>query len=172
MSDLRTFRRQLCGTLPGAVLLLIFALLGLSGSVTSQTQGTNMRTAQKDTFVSKHATGPFDVKTTPQSAEDKSETPLGLDGTGVGEMLTAGSPVKGSGAYVAIERVSGTLQGRTGTFVLQHTGTMNHGVPQLSITIVPDSGTGELTGISGKLNITISEGKHTYDLEYSLPAAQ
>ncbi len=85
-------------------------------------------------------------------------------------MLTAGTEVKGSGAYVAIENVTGTLKGHTGSFVLQHSGTMTQGAPQLTITVVPDSGTGQLTGISGKMTITIApDGKHSYDFEYTLP---
>ena len=127
-----------------------------------------------------HAVGPFDVKVTPQ--DDKSDDPLigrmaldkqyhgDLDGTGKGQMLTAGTSVKGSGAYVAIEKFTGTLKGHSGTFVLQHLGTMTQNVPQLSVSIVPDSGTGELKGIAGKMTINIAPGgKHSYDLEYSLP---
>ena len=91
-----------------------------------------------------------------------------LEGAGKGEMLSAGTVVKGSAGYVAIERVTGKLQGRSGSFVLQHTGTMTRGVPQLSVTVVPDSGTGELTGIAGKLNIIIADGKHSFDFEYTL----
>ena len=129
-----------------------------------------------------HASGPFDVKTNP--IDDKSPDPLlgrfsldkqyhgDLDGTGAGQMLTAGTAVKGSGAYVAIEKVSGSLKGRTGTFVLQHTGSMTGGNFQLNIAIVPDSGTGQLVGIAGKMTITIAAGgKHSYDLEYTLPKA-
>jgi len=127
-----------------------------------------------------HATGPFDVRVTPQ--DDKSDDPLlgrmaldkqyhgDLEGTGKGQMLTAGTSVKGSGAYVAIEKFTGTLKGRSGTFVLHHLGTMTQNVPQLSVSIVPDSGTGELKGISGKMTINIAAGgKHSYDLEYKLP---
>ena len=127
-----------------------------------------------------HASGPFDVKVTAQ--EDKTPDPLlgrmtidkhyhgDLEAAGIGQMLTAGTEVKGSGAYVAIEHVSGSLNGRTGSFVLQHSGTMNQNVPQLSITVVPDSGTGQLKGISGKMTITIAAGgKHSYDFEYTLP---
>jgi hypothetical protein len=78
--------------------------------------------------------------------------------------------VKGSGAYVAIEKVTGTLKGHTGSFVLQHSGTMTQNAPQLSVTIVPDSGTGELKGIAGKMTINIAAGgKHSYDIEYTLP---
>jgi len=133
--------------------------------------------------VTNRATGPFDVKVTPQ--DDKSgDAALGrmtldkqyhgdLEATGKGQMLTAGTEVKGSGAYVAIERVTGTLKGHTGSFVLQHSGTMTQGVPQLTITLVPDSGTGQLAGIAGKMNIIIAaDGKHSYDFEYTLPAAQ
>lgn len=95
-----------------------------------------------------------------------------LVGTGEGEMLTALTPVKGSAAYVAIERVAGTLNGRSGSFVLQHTGTMDHGEQQLSITVVPDSGTGQLAGITGTFKIEIVEGDHFYELDYSLPTGE
>jgi hypothetical protein len=93
-----------------------------------------------------------------------------LEATSKGTMLAAGTGAKGSsGGYVALEIVTGTLKGHTGTFVLQHSATMNRGVPQLSITVVPDSGTGQLTGIAGKMNIIIADGKHSYDFEYTLP---
>jgi hypothetical protein len=90
--------------------------------------------------------------------------------TGQGEMLTAMTPTKGSAGYVAIERVTGTLHGRSGSFVFQHSGTMERGAQQLSITVVPDSGTGELAGIAGRFTLQIVEGKHLYDLAYTLPA--
>jgi hypothetical protein len=87
-------------------------------------------------------------------------------------MLTAGTDVKGSAGYVAIERVTGTLQGRKGSFVLQHSGTMAHGAQQLDIHVVPDSGTGQLAGLAGKLTITIApDGKHSYTFDYTLPEA-
>jgi hypothetical protein len=92
-----------------------------------------------------------------------------LEATSKGQMLTAGTPAKGSAGYVAIERVSGTLHGRTGTFILQHSGTMTRGALQLSITVVPDSGTGQLTGLTGKMDIQITDGKHSYDVAYTLP---
>ena len=148
-------------------------------SILAQTQSPS----QKGALKTMHVTGPFDVKVTPQ--DDKSDDPLlgrmtldkqyhgDLEATGKGQMLTAGSAVKGSGAYVAIEKVSGTLQGRTGSFVLQHSGIMTQGAPQLIISVVPDSGTGQLAGITGKMTITIAAGgKHSYDFEYTLPAAQ
>jgi len=78
--------------------------------------------------------------------------------------------VKGSAAYVAIEKVTGTLKGRTGTFIFQHMGTMNRGVPHLTVSVVPDSGTGQLTGLAVfNFTIKIDEGKHSYEFEYTLP---
>jgi Protein of unknown function (DUF3224) len=128
-----------------------------------------------------HAQGPFDVKVIPQAPGDKDDPNLGrmlldkqfhgdLEGTGKGQMLTGMSDVKGSGVYVAIERVSGTLQGLTGSFILHHVGVMNRGVPTLTVTVVPDSGTGQLTGISGSMTIHIEGGKHSYEFAYSLPS--
>ena len=130
--------------------------------------------------MSARATGTFEVKLTPQApSESSQETSLGrftidkqfhgaIEGTSKGQMLTGGTAVKGSAGYVAIEQVSGTLDGHKGTFILQHSGTMTRGVPQLSITVVPDSGTGELVGLSGKMNIIITEGKHSYEFDYVL----
>lgn len=128
-----------------------------------------------------HATGPFDVKISPQS-EDKGEgSSLGrmsldkqfhgdLEGTGKGEMLTAISEVPGSGVYVAVERVTAKLHGRNGSFALVHKGVMTRGAQQLDLAVVPDSGSGELAGISGKMAIIIAaDGKHSYDFEYTLP---
>ena len=128
-----------------------------------------------------HATGTFEVKLAPQTDEG-SDPSLGrmtinkqfhgdLEGTSKGQMLTAGS-AEGSGVYVAVEKVTGTLHGRSGTFVLHHTGIMTRKVPQLSINVVPDSGTGQLAGITGKMNIIITNGKHSYEFEYTLPEAQ
>jgi hypothetical protein len=131
-----------------------------------------------------HARGTFDVKLTPQGEGDKRDGATtarmtadkqyhgDLEGTGQGEMLSALSDVKGSGSYVAIERVSGTLHGRKGTFVLDHRGRMTRGAQQLEIDVVPDSGTGELAGITGRMAITITEGKHEYDFEYTIPPAR
>ncbi|HEY0865379.1 MAG TPA: DUF3224 domain-containing protein [Lacunisphaera sp.] len=124
------------------------------------------------------ATGPFDVKMTPASAADAAVGRFTLDkkyhgdleGSGSGEMLTALTAVKGSAGYVAIEKVTGTLAGRSGTFQLQHAGTMNRGASSLSISVVPDSGTGELAGLTGKMSISIAaDGAHYYTLDYSLP---
>ena len=92
-----------------------------------------------------------------------------LVGTGQGEMLTAMTSVKGSAVYVAIERVTGTLQGRSGSFVFQHVGLMNRGTPELSITVVPDSGTEGMAGITGTFTLEVVDGKHTYAFDYRLP---
>ena len=92
-----------------------------------------------------------------------------LIATGQGEMLTALTAVKGSAGYVAIERVTGTLHGRSGSFVFQHAGTMNQGAQQLSITVVPASGTGALAGILGQFRLNLVDGKHFYEFEYTLP---
>jgi hypothetical protein len=91
-----------------------------------------------------------------------------LVGIGNGQMLTALTPVKGSAGYVAIERFTGSLHGRSGSFVFQHTGTMNQGAQSLSITVVPDSGTGALTGISGTFTLQIVGDRHLYEFAYEL----
>jgi len=93
-----------------------------------------------------------------------------LDATSKGQMIGARTPVEGSAGYVAIERVTGTLDGRRGTFVLQHCGAMTRAARSLSVTVVPDSGTGELAGLSGKMEIQIVDGRHLYDFEYQLGA--
>jgi hypothetical protein len=129
-----------------------------------------------------HASGTFEVKLAPQVTDNETEPTLGrlsidkqfhgdLETTSRGQMLKAGTDVEGSAGYVAIERVSGTLQGRRGAFVLQHNGTMTRGAPQLEIRVVPDSSTGELAGLSGRMSITIADGKHSYDLEYAIDGA-
>ena len=127
------------------------------------------------------ATGPFDVKITPQGPDIPDAQMLGrmsidkqyrgdLEATAIGQMLTAGTELKASGAYVAVERVSGTLNGRQGTFLLHHRGVMTRGTPDLSISVVPDSGTGELAGLTGTMAIVIAPGgKHSYDFQYALP---
>lgn len=129
-----------------------------------------------------HAAGPFEVKVVPQPLDPGTDAGIGrllldkqfhgdLEATSKGQMLTAGTSVEGSAGYVAIERVDGTLRGRRGSFALQHIGTMTRGAPSLTIRVVPDSGTGELTGLSGSMSITIADGKHSYDLEYALAGA-
>ena len=124
------------------------------------------------------ANGTFEVKMSPQ--EQGADMPVGrmsidkqfagdLVGTSKGQMLMASSSsVKDSAGYVAIEKVTGTLNGRHGSFYLQHNGVMTHGVGELAITVIPDSGTDQLTGLRGKMNIIIAEGKHSYKFEYTL----
>ena len=125
-----------------------------------------------------HASGTFEVKLTPQPA-DSGAPAVGrmsidkqfhgdLEATSKGQMLAAVTSVKGSAGYVAIEQVTGSLRGRSGTFVLQHSGTMTRGAPQQIVSVVPDSGTGELVGLTGTMTITIADGKHSYDFEYTL----
>ena len=93
-----------------------------------------------------------------------------LEASSKGQMLSMLSSVKGSAGYVAMERVTGTLHGHSGTFALQHTGSMNRGEPSLNITVVPDSGTGDLAGLTGKMEIIIADGKHSYVFDYALAA--
>ena len=133
--------------------------------------------------MTRHASGTFDVKLVPQVADDYADAATlarmtldkqfrgDLEGTSKGQMLSAGTAIANSAGYVAIERVTGTLHGRTGTFVLQHSGTMNRGAPQLVVTVVPDSGTGELVGLTGTMMIDISGGKHAYAFDYSVDRA-
>ena len=92
-----------------------------------------------------------------------------LDALSKGEMLSAMTPTKGSAGYVAIEQVIGSLSGKKGSFVLQHFGTMNRGKDSLVLEVVPDSGSGELTGLSGKMHIEVEGGKHLYVFEYEIP---
>jgi hypothetical protein len=126
----------------------------------------------KGTFVVKLAPLPFEGQ--PEGSKlgrmsiDK-EISGDLVATTTGQMLSAMTATKGSAGYVAMEAVEGTLEGRRGAFVLQHTGSMDRGAPSLSVTVVPDSGTGELTGLAGTFVIIINEGVHSYEFTYSLP---
>ena len=129
------------------------------------------------------ATGPFKVKMESQADAEATEgSAVGrmsldkefqgdLEATSKGQMLTAFTDTEGSAGYVAMERVAGTLHGLSGSFALQHSGTMTRGAQQLVITIVPDSGTGQLVGLAGKMDIDIVDGAHFYRLEYTLPQA-
>ncbi len=162
------------------VSVLTLTLFAVAAPAQTQPQATS--TAGKDSVVTTHAKGTFEVRVLPETEDKYEGSTLGrysldkqyhgdLESTSKGEMLTAGTAVKGSAGYVAIERVSGTLKGRKGTFVLQHTGTMSHGAFQLSVSVVPDSGTDQLTGLTGTMNIIIADGKHSYDFEYAIPQA-
>lgn len=128
------------------------------------------------------AAGTFEVKLAPQKPDNKEAESANLsrisvdkqyhgdlDAAGRGEMLSATTDVKGSAGYVALERVTGTLHGRSGSFVLQHSGIMTRGEPQLSVTVVPDSGTGELAGLAGTMKIRIDGKQHFYELDYAIP---
>jgi hypothetical protein len=129
------------------------------------------------------AAGAFDVKLSPQQLKDTSDPNLAritldkqyhgdLEAIAHGEMLTAATSIQNSAGYVAIEKVTGKLHGKTGTFVLQHSATMNRGTPEMNIIVVPDSGTGELAGLSGRMKIIINGGKHSYEFDYQLPATR
>jgi hypothetical protein len=144
--------------------------------------GISAQTANKGTAKMTVATGPFEVKINPQSEDKGDGSSMGrmsldkqyhgdLEATAKGEMLYASATeVQGSGAYVAVERVTGKLSGKSGSFALAHKGSMSGGKQQMDITVVPDSGSGELTGIAGAMKIIITaDGKHSYELEYTLP---
>ena len=159
-----------------AVAATIIAILASASLASLQSTDANKR---KGTTVTTHAKGTFVVKVTPQPDEKVGDSSVGrmsidklfsgdLEGTSKGQMLAAMTEVKDSAGYVAMERVQGNLAGRKGTFALQHSGIMDRGKPQLSITVVPDSGTGELVGLKGKMTINIVDGKHFYEFEYSL----
>jgi hypothetical protein len=164
--------------LTAAVFTALLLALAASGPASPQPSSPSP-TQKKEAAMPTRASGSFEVKLNPLAVneEDSVRGRMSIDkqfhgeleGTSQGEMLTAMSSVKGSAGYVAIERVTGTLNGRKGSFVLQHTGIMNRGEPQLTITVVPDSGTDQLTGLAGKMSIDISDGKHSYVLEYTLP---
>lgn len=157
-----------------AALLAISCSFGIGGLAADATKerGDSMKLT---------ARGAFDVKISPlATTEHSGGTTLGryalgkvfhgdLEGTSSGEMLTAGTGVAGSAGYVAIERVEGTLGGRQGSFVLQHLGSMAQGGQSLTIAVVPDSGTGELAGLAGTMQIDIDGKAHFYRFEYSLP---
>jgi hypothetical protein len=159
--------------------VLCLGLIGLAGTAHAQVRRTPApAAARKDRAM--RATGTFDVEIKPLDFHSAAEPSLGrmaiakqlhgeLTGTSVGEMLTAGTDTKGSGAYVAVERVTGTLGGRTGSFAMHHVGIMTRGAPSLTIHVVPDSGTGQLTGIAGTFTIKNDAGKHSYELDYTLP---
>ena len=129
------------------------------------------------------ANGPFEIKMSPQTTHDAAaSTGLGrmssakqfhgdLEGTSIGEMLAVRTEVQGSAGYVAMEFVTGTLHGRSGSFVLQHSSTMARGAQNQNITVVPDSGTGQLVGLAGQMVIHIADGKHSYEFEYVLTEA-
>jgi len=164
-------------------LLIVAAVPWFGFPAHTQTKSSTPNSVKKEKLVTVHASGTFDVKVNPQANDSGGDPAVGrmtldkqfhgdLEGTSKGQMLAVGTEVKGSAGYVAMERVKGKLHGQSGTFALQHSGTMNRGEPQLNITVVPDSGTGELKGLAGKMTINIVEGKHFYEFDYTLAASQ
>jgi expansin (peptidoglycan-binding protein) len=131
-----------------------------------------------------HAEGSFTVKTSPIASDEATAgTPIGryaldkqfhgdLEAASKGEMLGAGNPATGTAGYVAIEHVTGTLSGHSGSFALQHFGTMEQGKFELTVKVVPGSGTGDLAGMSGLMTIIATGGKHSYTLDYALPSSE
>ena len=146
--------------------------------IVRQVRVTKNAPNQSPIAMTNHATGTFEVNLTPQDdkSEDKSLGRMSIqkqwhgeiEGSSTGQMLTGGDVKTGSAGYVAMEKFTGTVQGRKGSFILQHSATMTKGKGDLTITVVPDSGTDDLKGIRGNLTIKIENGKHFYDLEYSL----
>jgi Protein of unknown function (DUF3224) len=152
-----------------------------------RTAGTRARTTGADSIphqehlVTNRASGTFDVKLTPQPPEERvGDSTIGrmaiekqfhgdLEGTSRGQMLATMTGTPGSAGYVAMERVTGTLRGKHGTFALQHSGTMTRGAPQLIVNVVPDSGTGDFAGIEGAMTIEIVDKNHFYRFDYELP---
>jgi len=129
------------------------------------------------------ARGTFDVKVIPQAPDAAAGGPFSrlfldkqfhgdLEATSKGQMLGAGTAVEGSAGYVALELVNGTLSGRRGSFILQHNGTMKKGAPSMIVTVVPDSGTDQLAGLAGRMTIVIADGRHSYELEYTLDGTE
>jgi hypothetical protein len=154
----------------------ILAILAAAAFELPRAESSEKNTKPREKPTMNEVSGEFDVKTIPVDTGDDKMGMMtldkhyhgDLDGTAKGRMLTGMTEVKGSAAYVAIERVSGKLKGREGTFLLYHTGVMNKGTPSMDIRVVPDSGTGELAGIEGTMHIKIAGGKHYYRFEYRL----
>lgn len=152
------------------------SLLNFSAPAQTPTPPANA----KSTIKTIQARGPFDVKINPLPPDKELDSQLGrllldkqlhgdLEGTSKGVMLTADTSVKNSGSYVAFEKFTGTLHGRKGSFILQHGGTLDRGAQHLSITVVPDSGTDQLAGLTGSMNIVIQpDGKHFYEFDYAI----
>jgi hypothetical protein len=164
-----------------SIILGLSILLYFGTYATAQTKSHIKKTNPKEKTVTKIAKGTFEVKVTPLAAEENVGDPLigrlalekqfsgALTGTSKGQMLGIGTDLKDSGGYVAAERFTGTLDGKKGSFSLQHSGTMQGGKFVLNVIVVPDSGTGELAGLTGKMNIIIKDGKHFYEFEYTMP---
>ena len=163
-------------------MLAVAWTLGPARAASSQSTQAAAPAAKENSVTTRQAKGPFDVKLAPFKSDgiDGSFGAMSIDkqfhgaleASSKGTMLAFQSVTKGSAGYVALEKVDGTLDGRKGTFVLQHNATMDRGTPMLNIIVVPDSGTGELIGLAGKVDIDIAAGgKHSYVFDYTLPAA-
>ncbi len=169
--------------LDGSVVVVGLLILLSLGPGCAQIRSQTPSAVQEEAVVTNRASGTFEVELNPQVPDDKvGDASVGrmsidkqfhgdLEATSKGQMLTVMTDVKGSAGYVAMERVTGTLHGHSGTFALQHSGTMTRGAQGLTVTVVPDSGTGELIGIAGKMTIDIVDGKHSYGFEYTLVEA-
>jgi hypothetical protein len=158
-----------------AALGLCLAAIARSPAPMSQPEG--------EPTMNQHASGPFEVKIAAQKADNPQAEAAGvgrmsldkrfrgdLDATSSGEMLAFRTAIADSAGYVAIERVQGSLHGRSGSFALQHSSTMERGAQRQNIIVIPDSGTGELAGLSGSMTIVIAPGgAHSYEFDYSLP---
>ena len=164
------------------ILVVVFALAGLLQASASEQPATSAAATDRGASMNHRATGPFEVKLNPQKPDNPQAEGAGigrmsidkrfhgdLDASSQGEMISFRTAEPTSAGYVAIERVTGSLHGRKGSFVLQHSGSMNRGAQSLSIMVVPDTGTDELAGLSGTLSISIIDGQHFYDFIYSLP---
>ena len=178
MTSLTSMNKQSRAAAAAVAGLCLF--LSFGSLADTQTQSPISKTGQKEKVLTKHAKGTFEVKVAPQADDKVGDPTVGrmsldkvfsgdLEGVGRGQMLGVRTEIEGSAGYVAMERIAGKLHGREGTFALQHSGSMTRGVMQLNITVVPDSGTGQLAGIAGKLSIIIADGKHSYEFEYTLP---
>jgi len=162
--------------------ILVLSLLCLC-ACHLRAQAPAVKSIAKDALMSLHAEGTFEVNNSPLGSDDAlNGTAVGrfgldkhfhgdLEGTSKGEMLGAGNPATGTAGYVAIEQVTGALNGRNGSFALQHFGTMEENKFDLIVKVVPGSGAGELIGISGSMTIAVANGKHSWKFDYALPAA-
>lgn len=163
--------------------IAVMLCAGLAVAAAASARTAAAPPATERAVATRHASGTFEVKMKPLSADEKvpglavdryafeKQLKGGLEGTGKGEMMAPKSAVEGSGGYVAVEEVTGSLDGRRGSFTLIHQGTMRKGTPgfDLAVKVVPDSGTGQLAGLLGTMRIVIEGGKHSYEFDYSLP---
>jgi hypothetical protein len=155
--------------------------MSLAPTLLTQPHTTNPTDHTREPTMTTRANGSFEVELTPQPPAEGESPAISrmvlfkrfsgdLEATSQGQMLAFRTPTDGSAGYVAMEQVSGTLGGRRGSFVLQHSGIMERGAPSLTLLVVPDSGTDELEGLSGTMDIIIEQGHHRYEFDYRLPS--